>query len=242
MLDLDVVGSWPSEVLTAVDWTLAHRVDLVGTEYSDEIELSLSEGELIGQAIGDTQMALYHATRLLPHEVISIRERGLLPLTPDLVNLRLDAAIAAGAINAALAERLRPHALRYAVEPGRTRQVCFSGSRRSLQQTSGFWRLFTYWGGEAIYWELDDRLPDPALVQLGCIGTPAVVVASLPPRGPRHNRGRRDLRLAERLVAVRLGLEPGLETHVDRAHSDEIVDVVLQGSAEWDELAPMSRR
>jgi hypothetical protein len=119
--------------------------------------------------------------------------------------------------------------------------VCFSGSRRSLRERSAFGRLFTYWGGEAIFWELDDRLPDPALVQLSRIGTAAVVIAALPPRGPRHGNGVRDPRLAHRLVAVRLALDPGLETHVDLAQPAEIVDVLLYGTPEWNELAPMSR-
>lgn len=166
----------------------------------------------------------------------------MFPLTPELVNFRLDSAIAVGAMDRTLAERLRPIALEYAVRAGRSDRVCFSGSRLSLQHRSGFWRLFTYWGGEAIYWQLDDKLPDPALEQLGRIGTAAVVIAALPPRGPRHGRGVRDPQLARRLVAVRLGMDPGLETHVDLVRPDEIVEVVLQGSPAWDKLAPMSRK
>jgi hypothetical protein len=241
LLELDVHESWPSDVLSAVNEVIQERSDFDGAEYSDEISLGPSEIELIDQSLGDTSLALYHATRLLPHEVESIRDRGLLPLTPELVNYRLDSAVSAGGIDSALAERLRPHALDYAVRPERSRRVCFSGSRRSLQERSAFRRIFTYWGGEAIFWELDDRLPDPALAQLSRIGTAAVVIAALPPRGPRLGRGVRDPRLAQRLVAVRLGLDPGLETHVDLARPDEIVDVVLQGSPEWNGLAPMSR-
>lgn len=241
MLDLDDPASWPPEALNAVDDLLADRDDLAEAEYGDEVRLDAHESSLIDEAIGDTPLAAYHATRLLPHEVESVRRVGLLPLTPELVNLRIGTAVESGAVDTVLAERLRPAALRYAVDPGRTQQVCFTGSRKSLQRRSGFWRLFTYWGGEAIYWDLDDKLPDPALLQLSHIGTPAVVVAALPPSGSRHGRGVRDPELPRRLVAVRLGLDPGLEIHVDVARPGEIVDVVLQGSPAWAELAPVSQ-
>ncbi len=248
LLDMDVPESWPWEVVNAVDEVIEGRPDLAALDFNeassigpDEIALGRKETAVIDEAIGDTPLALFHATRLLPHEVQSIRERGMLPLTPELVNYRLDSAIAAvDGIDSTLAERLRPAALEYAVDPGRSNQVCFSGSRLSLRKRSGFWRLFTYWGGEAIYWQLDDRLPDPALEQLSRVGTPAVVIAGFPSRGPRHGRGVRHPQLARRLVAVRLGMDPGLETHVHLVRSDEIVDVVLRGSTEWDDLEPMS--
>ncbi len=237
-IDLDVVDAWPVDVRDAVEGIIEDRPDFDDVEYSDEVELTADEREVIDAAVNGVPLLCYHATRLLPHEVESIRANGLLPLTPDLVTHRLEAAVSTGRIDAGVASRLLPAALKYAIDDGRKDQVCLIGSRLSLRSRPGFWRLFTFWGGEAIYWDLADDAPNLDLGILRTVGSAAVVVAALPSGGPRHRL--HNLDLPRRLVAIKLGLECGLETHVDRVDASEVLDVILEGSPAWIELDPMS--
>lgn len=237
-LDIDVPSSWPVEVVEAVDEVVAAHDAFPEAEYSDEVELSSYDRELIDEATQGQAIMGYHATRLLEHEIRSVREEGLRTLSAEATALRLDAAVEVGALDPALADMLRPGAISTSNESNRAKQVCLTSSRNALRSRHGFRRFFTYWGGEAIYWHRPDG--DPVLTTLSGIGRSAVVSAAIPIGQVRQRLANVDV--ARALVVKRLGLSGGGSIYLPAVPSAQIVNVILDGTERWDALAPLSER
>lgn len=93
VLDIDNPASWPGPV---IEWARrwAERRDSL-----DEMRVDLMEAESELRALlVDRKARAYHCTRLLDHEVASVRESGLLALTSELVADRLQQALRVGAL------------------------------------------------------------------------------------------------------------------------------------------------
>lgn len=131
----------------------------------------------------------YHATRLLPHEVESIRRDGLRPLSVEHVEQRLTDAERVGALTADELARLAarhvfsPESAAHGQIGGRRGRVCAVVGRSSVSRR-GLGLPLSTWGGEAIYWTAGD-LAD----RLAQIGAPAVVVLNLELSGPIYTAG-----------------------------------------------------
>lgn len=103
IIDLASPATWPRDVHDAVA-AIAEEVrgwrglrpgfpacDLPGRDY----EYATVAEERVRRAIGDRLVAAYHATRLLPHEELMIRDEGLLVLTDELRDRKLAEAVKA---------------------------------------------------------------------------------------------------------------------------------------------------
>jgi hypothetical protein len=131
-----------------------------------EIEADIQGFSLIG----------YHCTRLVSAEIVAIRNGGLRPLSSDLLLSRISALVSAGLIDNKVGERLR--AKNCSNDPNRRSRVWFVFSRETLRDEQGLWRLFGYWGGEALYnCHEDDNEMGPLLKR---IGQPCIIVAPVP--------------------------------------------------------------
>lgn len=235
-IDIDDASTWPVDVSAAVDEVVTAHDGFPDAEDWDEVHLTAEDREVVDDAIQDLSLMGYHATRLLDHEVQSVRSNGLVPLSPEATLKRLDVAVEVGALPPALADLLRPGAVSTSSESNRTNQVCLTSSRDALRSRRGFWRLLTYWGGEAIYWHRMDG--DPVLSTLAQIGRGAVVSASIPIDQVRQRSANVDV--AQALVAKRLGIQMGGSIFLRELPPSHISDVILEGSAEWNVLAPLS--
>lgn len=118
----------------------------------------------------------YHATRLLPHEVESIRHEGLHASTRALLEGRIDEAVRRGQL-----DRAQAHVMRSSTTFARGRSigrvgiVCSMLGRARLRHRAAVQGLLCCWGGEALHGH--DREMQRTVSQLG---TPTVVVLNHP--------------------------------------------------------------
>lgn len=178
VIDVDDTRTWTPRVHTFIE-PFVER--LAGTtEYTSDLAIRPEDDDAFQATFTDLLLKVYHGTRLLDHEVTSIRQGGLQLTGEELVSGRIDAAWAAGAIS----DEDRDHLLRGNLFGGgeyvanREGQVCFFMSRLVFDDAvASIWRPMATWGGEVIYFgsgisgELESRLRQ--------LGTPSIVVAGI---------------------------------------------------------------
>ncbi len=175
VVDVDDARTWPEEVSGAVAFW---RQELSGTaSCASDLEVPPEVEETFPRMFRGRLLRAYHATRLLPHEAVSIRVDGLRRLTAELVRDRIDAAEREGALGAPLAAKVREnHTFAKGQTSGRRDQVCCFLPASMLASDAGqLGNLPVLWGGEAIY------MSAPADVRAGLsqLGVPAIVVVGL---------------------------------------------------------------
>jgi len=149
--------------------------NIYATEYSTlvtRLEKILSEHDIVG----------YHCTRLTPREINDIRADGLKILTGDLVNKKLENALEDGHISEIEFTDLKSSEIikkNLENENGRrTGLIAFCPNRSILKNFHGVYRLFRYWGGEAVYrgYEKIDKFS----LAKRFIGLPCVIKCAVP--------------------------------------------------------------
>lgn len=162
----------------AVD-TLAEYVEDVdpAETFACDLRVPLSDVEVTA-LLGGRPLRTYHATRLLSHEVESVRSDGLRALTPEHVEHRIADALAVGAISTVEADRLGDHTVYVkGINGRRSDQVCaLLGLIVFSEGSHGVRPLLSTWGGEALYWHANGE----TLARLRSLGAPSVVVLDLP--------------------------------------------------------------
>lgn len=154
------------------------------------IDAAWETDEAFRELLGDRLLALYHATRLLPHEVDAIRREGLVVLDETHRSLRLDRVIElyreefhsdkleqlrdAGPLSWNASHRNARLGRLWGVTP---LQAAFDGAG------SGLTVFLEHWGGESFYWanesspELRETIDlltarsQPAIVEVGIHAT-----------------------------------------------------------------------
>jgi hypothetical protein len=194
-IDIERIESWPSDIRLAFEDNFevlqryeAERVRLFELRERDWFA-SQREGENrhasarqsiieeVEALAGPLDISSFHCTRLCADEIENIRRDGMLPSSPQFLTERINARMAAGDLSEAIAERLR--AKNMATDENRRGMIWFvSGASILREDESGLYRLFRYWGGEALYglYERDEEVAS-ILQQLG---QPCIVAASLP--------------------------------------------------------------
>lgn len=164
-IHLDDVRTWPEGLQQRFAEPSPDRAPL-----TDELFVELLEGR---------PLRMYHATRLLPHEVDRIRGEGLLRLTHELVQSKLDDAVRVGAITEAQAIEARAGSIIETKYEGRREgQVCFVLSLDKFEHLPGDVRdLLSSWGGEGIY-HVAALAPEHKAL-LSSLGLPSIVAADV---------------------------------------------------------------
>jgi hypothetical protein len=170
--NVDDPDTWPAPVLA---WAISNAERLRGsTQFTGDLAVPL-EGEDGFRELAGKGLMAYHCSRLLDHEVASVRENGLRMLSQDLVEERITEAETRGCISAAVAARLRTRNV-YArgQHAHRHGQVCFVLGRNIFDQpNNGALPLLSAWGGEGLNGGPLDPTEHPVL------GTPTIVVARI---------------------------------------------------------------
>ncbi|MGW3371726.1 hypothetical protein [Streptomyces hydrogenans] len=184
IVEIDRPGEWPGE-LTA--WVKA-AADLVqGIETYDNLRqdgnLDAAEPRL-RELLTGRLLRTFHATRLLDYEADDIREKGLLRLTPQLLQDRRDKALASEVITE---EEHRALAESDAFETDpyveyRVGKVCVVGNRQPLHDRP-IGDQFGFWGGEAQY--SSGTWKNSASARVKKLGRPALVVPLLDSSDPK---------------------------------------------------------
>lgn len=145
------------------------------TEYQilvDSLESILMEHNIVG----------HHCTRLTTREIKAIRAGGLKILSSELVQQRLQFALLDGHLSQGEFSYLQSSELIKTnlsnQEGRRTGMIWFCPNRSALKDYGGVYRLFRFWGGEAIYMghSEDERISKV----LRRVGTPCIVKCAIP--------------------------------------------------------------
>jgi len=183
VVDVDDVDTWPADLRLHVDSWCEHLRG--STEYGSDLDLSWDDEVECREVLREHLLLAYHFTRLLDVEVERVRKaEGLLPLTRELVERRIDDALAGGHVTPEEAERMRAtHVFRVDGGSGRRDQVCLALGNQPLRTGRGVRELLGMWGGEALYAPTNELRP-----LLKRLGRPAVVVVGLDLTVPgQHN-------------------------------------------------------
>ena len=164
-------STWPADVRTEVERLAAQcREQADNTPETPSYELSLghidaacdAEGSFRGLLDG-TLVALFHATRLLPHEDEMVRNEGLVVLGEDHRSHRLDRVIEVygDELGVERLELLR-HSGPLSWDPGhglgRLGRL-FGVTPLQVSFDQGGWGMtifLSHWGGESFYWANED--------------------------------------------------------------------------------------
>ena len=185
MIDPGDPASWPNDVADEVDRLAAMCRDNPENIGRPSFELEVSswdesyaEEMAFRDLIGDRFVAYYHATRLLPHEDQMYVDDGLLVLSDELRNRRLDRVIElyGGEIEVGQLEALRNSGAASRGSSQRSNRLGLLHGVTPLEAIRhGGWGMevfMTFWGGESFYF--DDR-EDPAITALTAASRPSII-------------------------------------------------------------------
>ncbi len=242
LVDIDQPSTWPSDLRQLAEELAIgprRRHETAGDlQFGDSVELHFAE------MLGGHRLRAYHATRLFDHEVAAIRERGLLALSRELVDNRIDDAFERRVITREERDQfLEAHIFAPAsawmplVVSAREGSLWFVLSRDNFRGTAEpVQDLLRLWGGEGIYNNREMHRHEKRLAQLG---RPAIVVAALDLGDSIH-----EVSLAHTFVG-RLIQRSRLWVDVSRKGSvppNDILDIWQPGHAEYDRYRRLPRR
>ena len=112
-IDPDDQATWPADLRTTL---------LAGRAAAPTVKRGCTD---LTNLLDSRPVRAYHATRLLPHEIDSVRRDGLEALTPELIERRLQDALAGGYLTPTELTELQAHTVytKNAAQ-GRMNQVC----------------------------------------------------------------------------------------------------------------------
>lgn len=178
-IDVDDPATWPPHVVAEVQ-PLAKAVR-GKSRYLADLLVPIEGEDDFRALLSGYLLRTYHATRLLDHEVAMIRERGLRPLTEQLVKDRINAALANSCITQKECQQLLAAHL-FAPDQARNMRarvgkVCLILSQHAFRHEPDLAApLLEEWGGEAITMTKGGSQLRPMLAELG---KPALVVANI---------------------------------------------------------------
>ena len=177
VIEIDDPAGWPESLRRAASSAAASAR---GTT-DNTVDLRLGDVDLwhLRDALAGQEVLVFHATRLLPHEVADIARDGLRALDLDLIVRKIDSAVARGHVTADDARTLlADHAKIDGSAGNRAGQVCATVSLRALDRNvHGVLPLLTQWGGEVIY---QAHTRGPLARKLTNLGQPALVAFVAP--------------------------------------------------------------
>jgi hypothetical protein len=229
MIDIDQPATWPPAVM---EWASAHARLLRGsTEITQDLEVPADVEEDVRSHLVGHPLVTYHCTRLLDHEIVSVRERGLRMLTRDVIEERIAVAHTRGFLSDGTRDRLMTgNVFARGEQSGREGQVCLVLGRTVFDSAPQDCEpLLSFWGGEGLNggplgedWHL-------------VIGRPSVVVARIDLSVP-WQEAMTFPAVARLLVGTLLGTqERRADVHLrSNVAPIDVVDIWQPGHTEYD--------
>ncbi|MCD4782864.1 MAG: hypothetical protein K8T10_03425 [Candidatus Eremiobacteraeota bacterium] len=148
-------------------------------EYEHEYKILIHE---LDKILNGCNIIGYHCTRLISSEIISIKRDGMKTLSPELIQKRFISAYKQEQLSKKDFESLTNSPIvkkhlcnKYCT---RTGMIWFCANRSTLKKCNLVYRLFKYWGGEAVY---NGHENDPIISNtLKSIGVPCIIKCSVP--------------------------------------------------------------
>jgi len=144
-IDIDDQATWPEGVKFFV-------ASLFKKYILDKNQFLIDEDEQLIPLFESRPLLTYHASRLLPHEIIDIKDNGLQILNKELVTRKIRDAVNHGFLAREIGEDLLQNSILWRERTtGRENQACLVlGNTPFRAETPGLRLLFGIWGGEAI--------------------------------------------------------------------------------------------
>jgi hypothetical protein len=245
VVDPGAPEAWPRDIYASVELLVRRcRADPSNADETPSYELRIGSFEAADEAerefrdlFGERCVALYHATRLLPHEQESVRDDGLVVLSIDHRSSRLDSVIQE------YGEELGVERLELLRDAGPLRDSVQRRGRLGIwhgvtplevafdEAGYGMSIFLENWGGETFYWAAseNERLRG-VLRSLTAMSTPVIVEAAVPPMSLCSYRS-----LWRIFVAQLDGREsPWHEFSVNESVSpDRVLRLIRQGDDAW---------
>lgn len=235
-LEIDDPLTWPQSLLVSIDRIIAEYPKFTKIRYSEEIKLREIDRAHMMDILETCPIVVYHLTRCLPHEVASIRQVGLLPLSTDLINTRINSAYESGDLGLKEANLLREAALKHLRRRNRIPPVDLMASRNALKRRAGAAPLLNNWGGEAMYGDFTNSIE---MSECLSIGQPYIIKGYVYRNSPWIRLLHWDL--PAYLVAVRGGKNPvGGNILVKYLPPEHILQIISKNDSEWETIDPMS--
>jgi hypothetical protein len=157
LVDLAVADTWPTDVralLRGVASTFGKRPHPYATDLKYGRDFGESLEQELRRLLGSRPIAMYHATRLLPEEIESVKVEGLLLQTAELRARKLGRLVAAGMISASEAELWEANGpVSWPGHEARLNETCVVTPIQCLSaRDAGFFGFLQDWGGESISW------------------------------------------------------------------------------------------
>ena len=186
VVDVDDPNTWPPDVRELIP----EYVDSIDEPAENRENLKSQASYLdpeLRRLLADHELRAYHCTRLLDHEAVEIRTRGLRLLNSRLVADKLQTARERGYITPKLHDELLANS-----RVGERADHLQVEEQISLVQSTfvfdGFHWLLSTWGGEAIYTALEssDLRHQSSHQLLSKLGRPTIVVVRLRVESTEH--------------------------------------------------------
>ncbi len=155
-----------------------------GTSYPNESGVDAPNSDFL-EAINGAAVRLYHCTNLLPADLASIRDEGLLPFDDTRATQRAAAALATGRLNDHVARTLRRAISKAAFEAtarprGGGNSFLFT-NKSALRERGQVENLLAFWGGETLYGSWSTAEAEMLDHPLFMLGTPVVLSVAADP-------------------------------------------------------------
>lgn len=180
IVEIDDHTTWPLGLTKVVDALLQRA----GTRYPNESGVDAPNSDFL-DAINGAAVRLYHCTNLLPADLASIRDEGLLPFDDTRATQRAAAALATGRLNDHVARTLRRAISKAAFEAtarprGGGNSFLFT-NKSALRERGQVENLLAFWGGETLYGSWSTAEAEMLDHPLFMLGTPVVLSVAADP-------------------------------------------------------------
>jgi hypothetical protein len=243
IVDLADIASWPEAVERLIsekaDRLTANRAFKPRRQYAYDLSPDDELEDELKAALSDTEIRMYHATRLLPGELEAVRAEGLRSLSDELRRAKLDYAL--GWISEeerALLEGSGPLHWSDHPQPDRRGLLYVFGPFGPARYEWGLNPLLYTWGGESIYFGNDRDGPlSEVIARLTVASRPAFIEV-----GVRVQELNRWKNLWPSMVGGVLQCKkPWNEWHLRcDIPPERVLDVIQPGHPRWPKKRPVS--
>lgn len=231
VVDPDDPSRWPAAVRALCeewDWGVP------ATDYVGDLKLGDDADDALRAALQGHQVRAHHATRLLPHEVDSIRGDGLGVFSRQLFDDRIDAAHTHGHLTRSERNELRAaHMFAVGEDTDRGNRSGLWATLRLASLGRDGRDLMSSWGGEGIYFSSGATHLAPLLRRLG---RPAIVVIAVAVASSWRQQGCYPS-LDRVFLGAWRGLAGGCDLHVDQpVPAADVLEIWRPGHPAYDAI------
>lgn len=189
----------------------------------------------LNKIISDFKVVSFHCTRITKEEQDDILINGLKPLSPDLINKRIEQIRKQNLISEEIFEQIKNN--NDSNDENRKGLVWFFHFEQELNHPYGIYELLGKWGGESVYRNFDRN--EAVLLSIQKIGEPCIVVSLLPAKETVPFGG-----IVERMLQIwnnRDDLGIGHDADTSISHVVDVTNIITYSDPLFEQLTNASK-